>query len=111
MGNYLIEKVIVCDCDNNGNLTVSFRIDGDPENTYRSIETDEYYYYAEEMSKDDDTYIVKEWEEGDFEGDGYYYGYFDFREWKNYEHNEDIVKEFIYEYCPEEGDLPELEYE
>ena len=113
MENYLIEEIIEQNCDSEGMLSVTFRIEGDPEDTYRFIETDEYYYFAEEMVKesDDDTYMLKEWEEGDFEGEGHYYSQFDFREWVEYEHSEDRIKEFIYEYYPEEGDLPTTENE
>ncbi len=111
MGNYLIEEVIEYDCDNDGMLSVTFRLEGDPADTYRYVETDEYYYYAEEMAKEDDSYMLKEWEEGDFEGEGYYYNQFDFREWKEYEHSEDMVKEFIYDYYPDDGDLPDVENE
>lgn len=108
MGKYIIEEVMEYDCDNDGMLSVTFRLEGDPADTYRFIETDDYYYFAEELAKDNGEYMVKEWEEGDFEGEGYYYEQFDFREWVEYEQSEDVVKEFIYEQYPEKEDLPDL---
>jgi hypothetical protein len=111
MEKYFIVEVLDYDCDNEGVLTVTFTLEGDPEGTYRFIERDDYYYFAEEMAKEDDSYMLKEWEEGDFEGEGYYYEQFDFREWKEYEHSEDLVKEFIYENYLKIGDLPEPENE
>lgn len=108
MENYVISEVIDFDCDDEGLLTVTFRIDGDPDDSYRTIEDNDYYYYAEDLCKDEDTYLVKEWDDGD-NGDGYYYTSFEFREWKDYEHSEDTVREFLYEYYPEKKDLPKLD--
>jgi hypothetical protein len=107
MEKYLINEVIEFSCDGEGLLSVVFRLEEDPEEQVRVLESDEYYFYAEEISKENDTYMSKEWEEGDFEGEGYYYSQFDFREWLEYEHDEGTVKNFIYENI-ERGDLPLL---
>lgn len=112
MGNYLIEELIEYHCDNSGVLTVTFRIEGDPDNTCRFLETDEYYYYAEETTKENDIFN-SEWENDD--NDDTYndiddiYDRFDFKEWKNYEHSEEKVKEFIYEHYVNKNELPDLE--
>ena len=108
IGDYVIGEIIFFDCEPDGLLTVTFRLESDPEEGYRELETDDYYYYAEELAKGDDDYMIKGWDEGDSDGEGSYYNQFDFREWLEYEHNERSIKEFIYEYYTKES-LPELE--
>jgi hypothetical protein len=110
MAEYTIIELLYYDCDKYGSLTASFRIEGDSEDTYRTIETDEYYYCAEKESSENDVYHTKEWEEGDLENDGFYYSHFDFSEWLEYEHSEEKVIEFIYDNYELE-DLPEPEFE
>lgn len=109
MTDYTIEEVAYFHCETDGYLTVSFRLEGDPEDTYRNLETDEYYYCAKDESSRNNTYHTKEWDEGDFEG-GSYYSHFDFREWVDYEHNEEKVIEFIYDNYNKET-LPQPEFE
>ena len=46
MTDYTIEEVGYFNCETCGYLTVSFRLEGDPEETYRTLETDEYYNCA-----------------------------------------------------------------
>ena len=96
MTDYTIEEVGYFNCETCGYLTVSFRLEGDPEETYRTLETDEYYNCAEKESNTHGEYHTKEWDEGDFE-DGSYYSHFDLTEWMEYEHDEEKVIEFIYD--------------
>ena len=109
MTDYRIEEVSYFHCETDGYLTVSFRLEGDPEDTYRNLETDEYYYCAKDESSRNNTYHTKEWDEGDFD-DGSYYSHFDFTEWMEYEHDEDKVIEFIYDNYTIET-LPQPEFE
>ncbi len=61
MTDYTIEEVGYFNCETCGYLTVSFRLEGDPEETYRTLETDEYYNYAEKESSIHGEYHTKEW--------------------------------------------------
>lgn len=110
MVEYRIIELLYYDCDSSGLLTVSFKVEGDSEDTYRTIETDEYYYCAEKESEEDGSYHNKEWEDGDLDEYGFYYSHFDFSEWMDYEHNEEKVIEFIYDNYQLE-DLPDPELE
>ena len=110
MTEYTITELAYYHCDDGGLLTASFRIEGDSEDTYRTIETDEYYYCAEKESSENGGYHTKEWEDGELDEYGYYYSHFDFSEWMDYEHNEEKVIEFIYDNYQLE-DLPEPELE
>jgi hypothetical protein len=107
MEDYLISEVIEFNCDEEGVINVVFKLEEDSEEKVRVLESDDYYYYAEEICVEDGSYMTKEWEEGDFESEGHHYPQFDFREWLEFEHDEGSVKNFIYEYFKKE-DLPEL---
>ena len=109
MTDYTIEEVAYFHCETDGYLTVSFRLEGDPEDTYRNLETDEYYYCAKDESSRNNAYHTKEWDEGDFD-DGHYYAHFDFNEWMEYEHDEEKVIEFIYDNYTTET-LPQPEFQ
>ena len=53
MEKYFINEVLEMDCDDNGYLIVKFVLEGDEENTYRELETDEYYYWVDDNYNDD----------------------------------------------------------
>lgn len=110
MEEYVIKELIDFTCDTEGLLMVTFNLEGDPENGTRVIETGDYYYYAENICKGEGIYMSKEWEEGDTEGEGYYYAQFDFEEWMEDDHSEDTIKDFMYQYYNKEN-IPELENE
>ena len=107
MEKYIIKEIYNIDCDNYGDLIVEFTLEDDSEGSYRILGTENYYYFAKELAKENEQYFTKEWEEGDFEDEGYYMDQFDFREWKEYEHSEEMVKEFIYKYYTKE-ELPQI---
>ena len=54
MKKYIIEEVIEFECSNDGELTTQFRLEGDPDESYRQIVIDEnYYYFAEDICKEE----------------------------------------------------------
>ncbi len=108
MKEFIIEEVIDNDCDGDGFVTTKVKLIGDPDGSYRLIESEDYYYFAESICEEEGIYMTKEWEEGDIEDEGHFYEHFDFREWREYEHSEDMIKEFIYEYYSKDM-LPEID--
>ena len=68
MEKYFINEILEMDCDDNGYLTVKFVIEGDEENTYRELETDEYYYWVDENYNDDvgGEPLTNDWDEEEY---------------------------------------------
>ena len=104
MEKYFINEILEMDCDDNGYLTVKFVIEGDEENTYRELETDEYYYWVDENYNDDVSGepLTNDWDEEEYhttEG-------FNFILWKDYNHSEEIVIEFIKDTFLTKEELP-----
>jgi hypothetical protein len=92
------------DCDDNGNLNVRFVLEGDEENTYRELETNEYYDWVDENYNDEDSDepLTDEWIEENYRlGKG-----FNFIEWKDYNHSEEVVIEFIKDNFLTKEELP-----
>lgn len=94
MEKYFINNILEMDCDDNGYLNVKFMLEGDEENTYRNLLTDEYHYWVEENFYDSDADVInEEWDDYTcVPNKG-----FDFIHWINYDHNEETVIEFIYD--------------
>ena len=43
MEEYFIKEIIDIDCDENGYIIIKFRIEGDEDEGYRKIESEEYF--------------------------------------------------------------------
>lgn len=104
MEKYFINEILEMDCDDNGYLTVKFVLDGDEENTYRMLETDEYYYWVDDNYNDEigGEPLTDEWDEEYYHlNEG-----FNFIQWKDYNHSEEIVIEFIKDNFLTKEELP-----
>lgn len=103
MNNYVIEEIFDIDCTDDGFLSVNIRLE--EEGNIRTIENSEYYYWAKELSETDTDSV-----DVDFEGyssEDTPNELFDFTEWVEYYHGEDMVIDFIYEMYPTIEDLPD----
>ena len=90
--------------DDNGFLTVKFVLEGDESNTHRVLESDEYYYWVDDNYNDenDDEVLTDEWDEENYHlNEG-----FNFIQWKDYNHSEEIVIEFIKDNFLTKEELP-----
>ena len=104
MEKYFINEIIEMDCDNNGYLTVKFVLDGDRENTYRLLETEEYYYWVDDNYNNE---ISGEPLTDDWDEECYTISEdFNFVQWRDYNHSEETVIEFIKENYPNKENLP-----
>jgi asparagine N-glycosylation enzyme membrane subunit Stt3 len=100
MEKYFITEIVDMDCDDDGLLNVKFIIEGDETNSYREIKTVDYYEWVEENYNDET--LSDEWEEE-------YYPFnesFNFIQWKDYNHCEEIVIKFIEDIYPTIESLP-----
>lgn len=105
---YTIKEIINCEVDDQGNISVSFILDSDEVDTLRVIESDDYYYFAEDKASEE--YFGNEWYETDFLSESdFETGEFNFKEWLDFEHCDEKVMEFIEEYYPTIEDLPTSE--
>ena len=105
MSDYFITEFLNIDCDDNGFLQTTFRVEDDPLDYYRTIESEEYYYWvldnfeAEESSTD---FLDEGW-------DSVYNGeknFTTFSEWLIDYHSEDTVFRFIKETYSTIEELP-----
>jgi hypothetical protein len=110
MKDYIIDEIIEMDCDDDGYIVVKFKIDGDNSNGFREIETDEYFYWAEE-NFDKNYYEIESPVEEDW-GDNIVYddNLFNFSKWKDQYHEEETVINFIYYNYKNTKELPTLIY-
>ena len=102
MEKYFIDEILGIDCDDKGYLNVKFKLESDEENTYRELETDEYYYWVEENFDEEEEYNEEEWDEVTY---GLNEG-FNFIHWKDYNHSEETVIEFIKDNFLTKNELP-----
>lgn len=104
MEKYFINEVLEMDCDDNGNLNVKFVLEEDEENTYRLLETNEYYYWVDENYNDEISGepLTDEWDEECYNINEE----FNFIQWRDYNHSEETVIEFIVENYPNKENLP-----
>tara|TARA_R110002012_G_C11184323_1_gene557522 strand:+ start:65 stop:391 length:327 start_codon:yes stop_codon:yes gene_type:complete len=104
MEKYFIIDIVDMDCDDYGLLSVKFIIEGDESNSYREIKTDEYYEWVEENydNEESDELITDDWDEEVYQLNET----FNFIQWKDYNHSEEIVIEFIKELYPSKENLP-----
>jgi hypothetical protein len=108
MSDYFITEFINIDCDENGFLETTFRLEDDSLDYYRSIESDEYYYWVLENFEyqyDSDDFVDDEW-------DATYNGptnFTTFSDWLSDYHNEDTVLSFLKETYPLIEDLPSVQ--
>ena len=105
---FTVREIISFECEDDGYLEVKFSVEGDEIGSYRIIETEDYLYFAQEDSEDKEEYFeinpyLSEDEEESLEN-----SLFNFLEWKEYEHCEDKVIQFIHDYYTKET-LPEIE--
>ena len=104
MEKYFINEILDMDCDDNGFLTVKFVLEGDENNTYRVLETEEYYYWVDDNYNDEigGESLTDEWDEENYHlNEG-----FNFIQWKDYNHSEEIVIEFIKDNFLTKEELP-----
>ena len=104
MEKYFINEVLEMDCDDNGNLTVKFVLEEDEENTYRLLETNEYYYWVDENYNDEISGepLTNDWDEEEHYSDEG----FNFIQWKDYNHSEEVVIDFIKDSFLSKEELP-----
>ena len=104
MEKYFINEILEMDCDDTGYLTVKFVLDSDEENTYRMIETDEYYYWVDDNYNDgiSGEALTDEWDEENYN----ITEDFNFIHWKDYTHGEETVIEFIKDNFLTKEELP-----
>ena len=104
MEKYFINEVLEMDCDDNGNLTVKFVLEEDDENTFRLLETNEYYYWVDENYNDEISGepLTNDWDEEEHYSDEG----FNFIQWKDYNHSEEVVIEFIKDSFLSKEELP-----
>lgn len=105
MSDYFITEFLNIDCDDNGFLQTTFRVEDDPLDYYRTIESVEYYdWVLENFEGQDDTDEV-----GADEWDVIYNGpnnFTTFSEWVIDYHSEETVFRFIKETYPTIEELP-----
>ena len=108
MEDYNIEEIIEMDCDDDGYIRVKFKIEDDDSKSVREIESDEYFYWAEEnYDKNDfdlDSPVDDEWDDNVV----YNNTLFNFSKWKDHYHEEETVISFIHAVFPLKEDLPLL---
>jgi hypothetical protein len=104
MEKYFINDILEMDCDDNGKLNVRFVLEGDEENTYRELETNEYYDWVDENYNDGDSDEppANDWDEEEYE----LTEEFNFIVWKDYNHSEEVVIEFIKDNFITKEELP-----
>jgi len=99
-----IDEVYDFNLDEDDVLTVEFSLEGDPDNTYRELKSGAYHQWA----KDGDThrryhFVEQICNHPDEHGHSEYV--FDFEIWKEYEHDEAQVVDFLEEHL-DAGTLP-----
>jgi len=106
MEDYTITNILEVECDEDGYLNVKFRLEGEDVTTYREIETDEYFYWAEENFIDND--FIYDSPISDEEEEIYTDIVFNFNRWKEYEHDEETVTRFIEDTYRTRDELPDI---
>jgi hypothetical protein len=111
MDEYIINEIIEIECDDDGYIKVKFKIEDDDSESFREIESDEYFYWAEENFDENDfdldSPVDDEWDDNVV----YSNTLFNFPKWKDQHHEEETVINFIYTTFPLKEDLPLLVYE
>jgi len=106
MSDYFITEFLNIDCDDNGYLTTTFTVEDDPLNHYRTIESEEYYYWALDKFEGEeitDDFLDDDWE-NNYSSDK---TVSTFSEWLMDYHSEDTVLSFIKETYPTVEELPD----
>jgi len=111
MEEYNINEIIEMDCDNDGYIKVKFKIEDEDSESCREIESNEYFYWAEENFDKNDfdlgSTVDDEWDDNVV----YNNTLFNFSKWKDHYHEEETVINFIYATFPLKEDIPLLIYE
>jgi len=104
MENYIINEILEMDCDDNGYLSVKFILEEDEENTYRELETNEYYDWVDDNYNDEISGepLTNDWDEEEY----HLNDEFNFIQWKDYNHSEEVVIEFIKDNFLTKQELP-----
>ena len=102
--DYIIDEIYEIFCDTDKLLTVTFKVEGDVEDSHRELIDSDFYNWCNEHYITEGENLV-DYDRYDDE-DEYMPDFFNYDKWNMYYSNEDMIIEYLYENYSDLRSLP-----